>query len=81
LKDFDLGSDAARGFGVPMPVAAAAAELVRAMHGSGYENVDFAALLEIEARNSGLELQSEDVDVGDGLEPAESDGAPVSARV
>jgi 3-hydroxyisobutyrate dehydrogenase len=81
LKDFDLGFDAARDFGVPMPVAAAAAELVRAMHGSGYDNVDFAALLEIEARNSGLDLRSEDVDVGDGLDPAESDGTPVSARV
>ena len=64
-----------------MPVAAAAAELVRAMRGAGYENVDFAALLEIEARNSGLDLRSEDVDVGDGLEPAEGDQAPVSARV
>ena len=50
LKDFDLGFDAARGHGVPMPVAAAAAELVRGMHGAGYEDVDFAALLEIEAR-------------------------------
>jgi 3-hydroxyisobutyrate dehydrogenase len=64
-----------------MPVAAAAAELVRGMHGSGYDNVDFAALLEIEARNSGLDLRSEDVDVGDGLEPAGSDGTPISARV
>jgi 3-hydroxyisobutyrate dehydrogenase len=81
LKDFDLGFDAARTHGVPMPVAAAAAELVRAMRGAGYENVDFAALLEIEARNSGLDLRSEDVDVGDGLEPAEGDQAPVSARV
>jgi 3-hydroxyisobutyrate dehydrogenase len=81
LKDFDLGFDAARGHGVPMPVAAAAAELVRGMHGAGYENVDFAALLEIEARNAGLDLRSEDVDVGDGLEPAEGDQAPVSARV
>jgi 3-hydroxyisobutyrate dehydrogenase len=81
LKDFDLGFDAARGHGVPMPVAAAAAELVRSMHGAGYEDVDFAALLEIEARNSGLDLRSEDVDVGDGLEAAGSDGAPVSARV
>jgi 3-hydroxyisobutyrate dehydrogenase-like beta-hydroxyacid dehydrogenase len=81
LKDFDLGFDAARTHGVPMPVAAAAAELVRAMRGAGYENVDFAALLEIEARNSGLDLRSEDVDVGDGLEPAEGDQAPISARV
>jgi 3-hydroxyisobutyrate dehydrogenase-like beta-hydroxyacid dehydrogenase len=81
LKDFDLGFEAARGFNVPMPVAAAAAELVRAMHGEGYHNVDFAALLELEARASGLDLRPEGVDVGDGLEPAEDDGAPVSARV
>ncbi len=81
LKDFDLGFEAARGHGVPMPVAAAAAELVRGMHGAGYTDVDFAALLELEARVSGLDLRSEDVDVGDGLEPAEGDAAAVSARV
>ena len=79
-EDFDLGFDAARGHGVPMPVAAAAAELVRGMHGAGYDNVDFAALLEIEARNAGLDLRSEDADVGDGPRPAEGDQAPVSAR-
>jgi 3-hydroxyisobutyrate dehydrogenase len=80
LKDFDLGFEAARGYGVPMPVAAAAAELVRGMLGAGYEDVDFAALLEIEARGSGLDLRPENVDVSDGLEPAESTPAAVSAR-
>jgi 3-hydroxyisobutyrate dehydrogenase len=81
LKDFDLGFEAARGLGVPMPVAAVAAELVRAMQGAGYEDVDFAALLEIEARCSGLDLQPENVEVSDGLEPA-GHGRPeaVSAR-
>jgi 3-hydroxyisobutyrate dehydrogenase len=81
LKDFDLGFEAARGMGVPMPVAAVAAELVRAMRGAGYEDVDFAALLEIEARCSGLDLEPENVDVSDGLEPA-GEGRPeaVSAR-
>jgi 3-hydroxyisobutyrate dehydrogenase len=69
LKDFDLGFDAARAHGVPMPVAAAAAEIVRGMRGLGYEDVDFAALLEIEARASGLDLRPEDVEVGDGLAP------------
>ena len=65
-----------------MPVAAAAAELVRGMHGEGYDDIDFAALLELEARASGLDLRSEDVDVGDGLEPAEGDGsAGLRARV
>lgn len=78
LKDFDLGFEAARGHGVPMPVAAAAAEIVRAMQGSGYEDKDFAALLEIEARGAGLELMPEDTAVSDGLE-ASMDGAPVRA--
>ena len=78
LKDFDLGFEAARGHGVPMPVAAVAGEIVRAMHGSGYVDQDFAALLEIEARASGLELEPEDVPVSDGLE-ARMDGAPVRA--
>jgi 3-hydroxyisobutyrate dehydrogenase len=61
-----------------MPVAAVAGEIVRAMHGSGYVDQDFAALLEIEARASGLELEPEDVPVSDGLE-ARMDGAPVRA--
>jgi 3-hydroxyisobutyrate dehydrogenase len=81
LKDFDLGFEAARGHGVPMPVAAAAAEIVRAMQGAGYDDVDFAALLEIEARGAGLELEPENVEVSDGLGvPAESEPAPVSVR-
>jgi 3-hydroxyisobutyrate dehydrogenase len=70
LKDFDLGSEAARDHHVPMPVAAAARETVLKLLGSGYADVDFAALLELEARESGLELRSEDVEVNDGLEQA-----------
>jgi len=78
LKDFDLGFDAAREHGVPMPVAAAAAELVRAMIGRGYTDVDFAALLELEAGAAGLELEPENVPVSDGLD-ARVDGAPLRA--
>ncbi len=79
LKDFDLGSQSARGHHVPMPVAAAARETVLKLLGSGYADVDFAALLELEARESGLELQAEDVAVSDGLEPAAGEEpAPVS---
>ena len=62
LRTSTSGFEAARGLNVPMPVAAAAAEIVRAMQGAGYEDVDFAALLEIEARGSGLDLEPEDVD-------------------
>jgi 3-hydroxyisobutyrate dehydrogenase-like beta-hydroxyacid dehydrogenase len=78
LKDFDLGFDTARGESVPMPVAAAARESVMALKGSGYDDVDFAALLELEARLSGLELEPENVEVSDGL-GARADGAPVRA--
>jgi 3-hydroxyisobutyrate dehydrogenase len=67
FKDFELGFEAARELGVPMPVAAAAAQVVQALMGNGYEDVDFAALLELEARSSGLELKPEHVQVSDGL--------------
>jgi 3-hydroxyisobutyrate dehydrogenase-like beta-hydroxyacid dehydrogenase len=67
LKDFNLGADAARELEVPMPVAAAAQQVVQALIGHGYTDVDFAALLELEAKASGLELKSEDAAVGDGL--------------
>jgi 3-hydroxyisobutyrate dehydrogenase len=72
-KDFDLGLAAAREFDVPMPVAAAAQQTVQALIGAGHTEEDFAALLEMQARLSGLELASEDADVDDGLsvrEPA-----------
>ena len=68
LKDFDLGFDAAGEHGVPMPVAAAAQQVVQALIGHGYTDVDFAALLELEARASALELEPEGVAVSDGLD-------------
>ncbi len=67
LKDFHLGAEAARELGVPMPVVAAAQEMVRGLLGHGYRDVDFAALLELEARASGQELKPENVAVSDGL--------------
>jgi 3-hydroxyisobutyrate dehydrogenase-like beta-hydroxyacid dehydrogenase len=67
LKDFHLGFEAAREHGVPMPVAAATQEIVQGMIGHGYEDIDFAALLELEARASGHALEPENVPVSDGL--------------
>jgi 3-hydroxyisobutyrate dehydrogenase-like beta-hydroxyacid dehydrogenase len=67
FKDFELGFEAAREHGVPMPVAAAAQQVVQALMGHGYTDVDFAALLELQARGSGLDLEPEDVEVSDGL--------------
>jgi 3-hydroxyisobutyrate dehydrogenase len=66
-KDFELGLQAARDLDVPMPVVAAANQAVQALIGSGYEDVDFAALIELEARLSALDLVSEDAPVSDGL--------------
>ena len=66
-KDYDLGLAAARELDVPMPVAAATQQAVQALIGQGYVDTDFAALLEMEARNAGLALESEDVEVPDGL--------------
>ena len=66
-KDFQLGFEAADDHGVPMPVAAAAQQVVQALMGFGYEDIDFMALLELEARGSSLELEAENVPVGDGL--------------
>jgi 3-hydroxyisobutyrate dehydrogenase len=71
LKDFDLGFESARELDVPMPVAAAAREVVQALIGSGYTDVDFAALIELEARLSGVELVADETPVSDGLSPAE----------
>ncbi|MCW2840187.1 MAG: 6-phosphogluconate dehydrogenase [Aeromicrobium sp.] len=66
-KDFDLGLEAAREHGVPMPVAALAAELVTAAIGAGYTTEDFSTLLLEQARRSGAELAADDSFVDDGL--------------
>jgi 3-hydroxyisobutyrate dehydrogenase len=69
MKDFKLGFEAADAEGgVPMPVAAAARETVQALIGEGYDDIDFMALLETQARASGLDLEPENVNVSDGLD-------------
>jgi len=74
-KDFDLGMQAARELDVPMPVAAAAQQMIQALIGSGHTDEDFAALLAQQAQASGLELVSEEADVDEGLpEPAPARG-------
>lgn len=66
-KDFDLGFEIANDLGVPMPVGAAARELVQGLIGQGRTGEDFAALLDQQARSSGLELTPEAAEVSDGL--------------
>jgi 3-hydroxyisobutyrate dehydrogenase len=68
-KDFDLGLDAARALGTPMPVSALVRELLQVGVGEGLGEMDFAAVIQLVARGAGLELISEDVEVGDGLTP------------
>ncbi|MGH2820387.1 MAG: NAD(P)-dependent oxidoreductase [Actinomycetota bacterium] len=71
-KDFDLGLAAARHLDVPMPVAALVREIIQGLIGTGHSDVDFAMLLDQQAKLSNLELKPENVEVSDGLEDAES---------
>jgi 3-hydroxyisobutyrate dehydrogenase-like beta-hydroxyacid dehydrogenase len=75
-KDFDLGFAAAHDLDVPMPVAAAAAAAVQASVSSGRVDEDFAILLDLQAHNSGLDLEPEDVDVDDGLSSRPEESQP-----
>ncbi|HET6686355.1 MAG TPA: NAD(P)-dependent oxidoreductase [Jiangellaceae bacterium] len=68
-KDFDLGLAAARELDVPMPLAAATAQLVQAVVSSGRTSEDFAVLLDQQAALSGITLEPEDSPVDDGLAP------------
>ncbi len=76
LKDFHLGAEAARELGVPMPLAAATEQIVQSLLSAIGNEVDFAALLELEARGSSLTLEAEDVEVDDGLSRPEPTTAP-----
>jgi 3-hydroxyisobutyrate dehydrogenase-like beta-hydroxyacid dehydrogenase len=69
LKDMDLGLDAGRRFGVPMPLASDTRNLIQQMIGHGMTEQDFATLLVMQAKASGIELSSENAQVGDGLSP------------
>ena len=66
-KDLDLGLEAGRSLGVPQPLTALTREIVQSMIGNGYQEVDFGALLELQAKASGLELKSEHKAIDDGL--------------
>ena len=67
-KDFDLGLSAAHDLQVPMPIAAATAQLVASAIGAGHTEEDFAVLLLEEARSAGMKLIPENVPVKSGLE-------------
>ncbi len=66
-KDLDLGLDAGRKLEVPMPLASVVRDMVQALIGNGHADKDFAALLLLEARAAGIELEPDNVVVSDGL--------------
>jgi len=66
-KDLDLGLDAGRRFEVPMPLASLTRDLIQQMIGNGMTEQDFATLLLMQARASGIVLEPENVPVSDGL--------------
>ena len=67
LKDFDLGLEAAGQLGVSVPVVEQVRALVAALIEAGYADVDFAAMLSVQAEASGLDLQAEPGPISDGL--------------
>jgi 3-hydroxyisobutyrate dehydrogenase-like beta-hydroxyacid dehydrogenase len=66
-KDLDLGLDAGREFEVPMPLTSIMRDLLQTMIGHGMTEEDFATLIVMQAKASGIELKPENVPVGDGL--------------
>ncbi len=67
-KDFELGLAAGRALNVPLPAAALVHQIVLQLIGSGLGDLDFAALLELEARGAGLHLEPEIQEISDGLQ-------------
>ena len=66
-KDVDLGLAAARAHDVPMPLTSVTRDVIQTLIGNGFADKDFAALISLEARASGMEIAPENVPVSDGL--------------
>ncbi len=66
-KDLDLGLGAAADLDVPLPVTQLVRDLVQRVIDDGEGDEDFMVLLRQEARDAGLDIQSENMDIGDGL--------------
>jgi len=66
-KDMDLGLAAAERLGVAMSVAQATRDMVQEAIDAGHTDCDFGIVLEEKAKASGLDIQSENVEVDDGL--------------
>ena len=66
-KDLDLGLDAGRRFEVPMPLASITRDLIQTLIGHGAQDEDFAKLIVMQARASGIDIVPDGVPVDDGL--------------
>jgi 3-hydroxyisobutyrate dehydrogenase len=66
-KDLDLGLDAGKELEVPMPLTSLTRDLLQQMIGHGMTEEDFSTLLLMQAKASGIELKSENIQVSDGL--------------
>jgi 3-hydroxyisobutyrate dehydrogenase len=56
-KDMELGLAAARDLEVPMPVSALVGQIVARLVGEGYGEQDFAALITMQAKGAGVDLE------------------------
>jgi 3-hydroxyisobutyrate dehydrogenase-like beta-hydroxyacid dehydrogenase len=66
-KDLDLGLKAAKALGAKLPLTQLTRDLVNRLVEAGHTDVDFAILLEQQAKEAGLTLQPERAAVDDGL--------------
>ena len=66
-KDFELGLAEGGHLNVPMPVSALVHQIVMNLIGNGMGELDFASLLELEARGANLKLEPDPRQVPDGL--------------
>jgi 3-hydroxyisobutyrate dehydrogenase len=67
-KDLELGLDAGYQANVPLPLSAVTRELVDRLIAEGLGDLDFAALLELEARAAKLKMKPEGRQLSDGLD-------------
>ena len=66
-KDMDLGLELGRRLDVPMLLAVVSREQIQSLIGHGLTEQDYSALLLLQARAAGLELEPENIAVDDGL--------------
>ncbi len=66
-KDFELGLRASREMEVPLPASALVHQIVSEGIGRGFGELDFAALLTKSYEDAGMDIESENRDVDDGL--------------